>query len=374
MAGRAVWRAAVPECDRVTALWLLTVVALAALTLLTFARLGRYEITPSSLPEDPGFATISDGTAPARNGAGAIPGWEVEGDRNQITVRDGTLHLRNDDPSAGVGVRQVWRLPTEGARAFRVTATVASENIRGTRRGFRVGEVTLTSDRDIERRYFLSHHRLAGLRGTRPEGRYREIFEFPRATREIELAIRLRHATGELRVSDLRITALRERPAFAALRVALQVGWVLLLGCGCWLFWRGVDHRRSGYLLALAAAAGTALLLMPQGMRNAAITTVSELMPRVLVVGDRVAYIGHFLVFALAGGLVRLSRRGDRWPGQLALLVGLAGLLELLQYLSELRAPTLDDWLANALGAIAGWAVAALALWRRQEGQLATQR
>ena len=374
MTARTAWRTLFPECDRATAIWLLLVVVLAGLTMLTFGRLSRYEIVPWPLPDDPAFATIADGTAPVRNGHGPPRGWEVEGDRARISVRDRVLHLRNDDPDRGVGIRQVWRLPDGDTRAFRVSATLASDNIRGTRRGFRVGEVTLTADRDIERRYFLNHHRLAGLRGTRPDGLYRTLFEFPRAAREVELAIRLRHATGELRVSDLRITALRERPAFATLRAALQAAWVVLLSIGCWLFWRGVDHRGSAYLLAFASAGGTALLLMPQGMRDAAVSVLSGLLPQALVIGDRLPSLGHFTVFAVAGALVRLSRRSDRWLGQLMLLIALAGLLELLQYLSELRAPTLDDWLVNAVGALAGWLVAALVLWRRQEGQLATQR
>ena len=46
----------------------------------------------------------------------------------------------------------------------------------------------------------------------------------------------------------------------------------------------------------------------------------------------------------------------------------------MLQFLAELRSPTLDDWATNALGALLGWLPAMAWLWWRQEGQFATQR
>ena len=71
---------------------------------------------------------------------------------------------------------------------------------------------------------------------------------------------------------------------------------------------------------------------------------------------------------------MRLSRRREPWLPQLALLIGLAGLSEVLQFLAELRSPALGDWLTNALGALARLGGGQAWLWWRQDGQFATQR
>ena len=102
-------------------------------------------------------------------------------------------------------------------------------------------------------------------------------------------------------------------------------------------------------------------------------TRLIDLLPRRLLADDAVAVAGHFTIFAVAGLLVRLSRRREAWLPQVALLIGLAGLSEVLQFLAELRSPALGDWLTNALGAVQGWAVGQVWLWWRQDGQFATQ-
>ena len=132
MSAQAIWRAGLARCGNATALWLVAAALLA---------------TP--WPFDPAFATIADGTAPDRGPGDAPAGWQVEGARSGITVENGTLRLRNDDPEAGVGIRQLWQLAEDGPRTFRLTATVASDAIQGRRNGFRVGEVSLVADANM---------------------------------------------------------------------------------------------------------------------------------------------------------------------------------------------------------------------------------
>ena len=81
--------------------------------------------------------------------------------------------------------------------------------------GFKVGEVTLVADGDIQRAYFHPMHRLANLRGSHAPARYVATFKFPSGAQLVELAIRLRHATGELSVSGLELRALELRPGSA---------------------------------------------------------------------------------------------------------------------------------------------------------------
>jgi hypothetical protein len=374
MSAQARWRAALPACDTATLVWLAAAALLAVLTLVAFSQLRQYDEVRSPWPFDPGFTTLADGSAPARTPGEEPAGWQVEGAREAIVVTDGVLRLRNDDPEAGVGVRQVWRLQPGGPRTFKLSADVGSENIRGSRKGFRVGEITLVADRDIARPYFLNMHRLARRDSTRPMDRFVATFHFGQQAERAELAIRLRHATGELKVSSLKLVAMGERPLFRQVRLGLAIAWVVVMAAGLYLFGRGIDHWRSAAALAVAGIAGAGLLLMPENLRERVLEGAARFVPYHLVASDFLAAAGHFLIFAATGLLVRLSRRGDRWPGQLALLVALAGLLELLQHFAELRTPTLDDWLTNAMGAISGWSLGMAWLWWCQDGQFATQR
>lgn len=374
MTAQARWPAGLARPGTPSSLWLVLAMMLTASTLVAFKYLNQYEIVRTVWPIDPGFATIADGAAPMRAPGADDTGWQVEGDRAAVTVASGTLRLRNENPEAGVGIRQLWRLEPAGPRTFRLSADVASDGIRGSRKGFRVGEITLVADRDITRPSFLNMHRLAARNGTRPPARFVATFRFGHDAKVAELAIRLRHATGELRVSNLKLTALGERPIFRQVRLALGLCWAAMLTVGLFLFGRGIDHRGSALALGLAGLVGAALLLMPENLREETLAALAGRLPYQPVASDLLASTGHFLIFAATGLLVRLSRRGDAWSVQLALLVCLAGLSELLQYFAELRTPTLDDWVTNAVGAILGWALGMVWLWWRQDGQFATQR
>ena len=374
MTAQARWRSGLRACDTATLVWLAAAILLAAATLLAFTHVRQFDVVDSPWPFDAGFARLADGSAPARAPGEEPPGWQVEGDRSGVTLANGVLSLRNDDPELGVGVRQVWRLDPDGPRTFKLSADVGSENIQGNRKGFKVGEITLVADRDLERSFFPNNHRLARRNLTRPMDRFVATFHFARQAERAELAIRLRHATGELKVANLKVVAMVERPFFRHVRVGLAIAWISLLAAGLYLFGRGIDHRRSALALGAAGVVGTGLLLMPDVLRERVIYGVAGLLPVQVASSEFVAAAGHFVIFAMAGLLIRLSRRGDRWLPQLALLLGLAGLLELLQYFAELRTPSLDDWATNALGALLGWSLGMAWLWWHQDGQFATQR
>ncbi len=339
-------------------LWAAAVAVLAAATLFVFTDLRRYNLAVPPFAYDPGF----DGLA--------VPGdgWQVEGDRGAVSVEDGTLRLRNGVPGTSLALRQAWPLPPGGPHAFRVAATIATSGVAGGQ-----AEVAFLADADTRRGQFQTFHQLAVLHGSKAAARYVARFEFPSTAREAALVIRLTRATGELALRDLEIRALEERGLVAAGRAALQVGWGLALLGGCWLFWRGVDSPRAALALAAAASAGLVLLLLPQAGRNAIIDPLTAHLPGGRLDGEAVGDLGHLVIFAAAGLLVRLSRRREHAARQLPLLVVLAGVAELLQFLTELREPDWGDWGTNVLGALAGWLLAVLWL-RIQDGQFATQR
>lgn len=349
--------------------WLITTLLLTLLTLVVFRGMERFEPVPVDWPQDPGFEQLAaalahrsaDPTAPLPSG------WQIEGDPSQLTVERGVLRLRNTDPEASIGVRQIFELGPDDPRTFYLEAVASSRNVRGQRPGFRVGEVSFVADHDIDRSRFTSVHRLAALRGDRGPERFAQTFRFPSTAQRIELGIRLRHATGTLAVRSIRLTGLAETSAFRLTRLILTAVWTLTIMAGTVLFWRGIDDRRTGAALVAAAIAGLGLLLMPSDMREAWLMPLAQLIPGHDVDSESPAVFGHFAIFAVTGLLVRLARREEHGLIQLALLVGLAGLSELLQFMAELRTPSLDDWLTNTLGALAGWVPAALWLaWSRR--------
>lgn len=346
--------------DMAMLVWLAVVALLSVATLVVFNEIRRFNVDATPWPFDRQFAGLASGSS---------SGWEIEGDPALVSIERGTLRLRNDDPTQSVGVRQVWQLAPDGARAFRVAATLSAAGVEGPG----LGEVSLVADGDIGRGSLSAIHQLAALRGTREAARYVSRFEFPSATRQVELAIRLRHATGEITMRALEVVSLKERRLVRFGRLGLQGAWALALAIGCWLFARGIDRRRSAALLAAVGGAGLVLLLLPQTWRNAVIDPLTALLPGHLVRGEQLADLGHLAIFAVVGLLVRFSRcREPAWL-QLLLLIGFAGLAELLQFLTELRSPTLSDWLTNAIGAVAGWVPAQLWILR-QDGQFETQR
>ena len=140
----------------------------------------------------PGFATIAAGAAPSRAEGTPAPaaGWEVEGPRHRCHRHERRPAPADDDP-------QGWRRGTAALAARPGTARApsssrtpsAATNIAGGRPGFKVGEITLVADGDIQRTFFHPMHRLANLRGSRPPMRYVAHLQVPQRGR----ARRARH-------------------------------------------------------------------------------------------------------------------------------------------------------------------------------------
>ena len=76
----------------------------------------------------------------------------------------------------------------------------------------------------------------------------------------------------------------------------------------------------------------------------------------------------HALAFALVGLAFGLAYSGRRWA-LAAVSIPLIGLLELLQYLAPGRHARLEDFVVDALAAIAGFALATFAEWALARGR-----
>lgn len=326
--------------------------AVVAVTVALHGGVDRFRPDARDWVANPGFAVAA---------GGEVAGWEREGPAGAVVADgDGTVRLTNRDPEGGVGLRQVLRRAPGDAALFELSATVAAEGIAGGRKGWWPGRVTLAVPEpgglargaDVE---------LATVRGTRPGETYYRRFEVDADAPEVELALRLRLATGTLVVADLRVGALVEPPWFGTASRVLGVAWALLFAAWLALALRGVAGRGNKAALAALSAGGAALLLLPHGARDRLLDYPGEILLGDLVERESVGQAGHFVLFLALGWLARRLRPRD--PVALQLLVlGLAGGAgELAQLLADGRRPTLADWAINASGAALGVATVGLA-------------
>ena len=72
--------------------------------------------------------------------------------------------------------------------------------------------------------------------------------------------------------------------------------------------------------------------------------------------------VEHAVAYTSTAFLMRLGYPGHGMRRTAAALIGYAGVLELLQYLSPGRHPGLDSWIASSVGVILGVQAARLAL------------
>jgi hypothetical protein len=324
----------------------------AALTGALYGLADRYEPDGRAWLANPGFAP---------DPAGRPAGWEIEGPPGAVqALAGGGVRLTNLDPAGRVGLRQVLRRERGDASVFDLAAVVASEGIAGGRPGWRPGRVTLAVDgEDDEVRG--RHVELANVRGSSPPRVHQRRFTFGARIGAVELALRLRTATGSLVVRDLSITGLVERPGFRAAAWALRAAWAGLFAGWLWLGLRGL-RRPGGRLVLGASATGAALLLLlPVDLRHALTEEVSRKLLGGLVSAETAGQVGHVAIFLTLGWLVRWLRPRDPLPLSLAALTFAAGAAELAQFLADARQPSADDWACNALGAALGVGLAWLA-------------
>ncbi len=325
----------------------------AAATVWTYGWLDRYQPDGRGWLPEPAFAS----------------GWEVEGPLGAVVTDRGTARLTNTDPEGGVGLRRLLRRVPGDAAVFDLSAVVSTDGLSGGRPRWRGGRVTFSERSRGERmgdQGSVSFPRgrnveLANIRENRAPALYRKRFVIGSDTPAVELAIRLRHASGTLTVSDLRIEGHVERPAFRLAAASLRIGWTLLFLSGLVLTLRRIHGTRRRAVMTALALAGAAIVLTPHSLRETITDFASDDLLGGAVGPETAAGIGHFWLFLALGFATRMLRPRDRLSLQLVALVLLAGASELAQLMADARNPSLADWAADGLGAVVGLVAAWLA-------------
>lgn len=319
---------------------------MAALTAALYGRADRYEPDGRAWLANPGLVP---------DAAGLPAGWEVEGPPGSVEAVTGGVRLTNRDPDGFVGLRQVIRRERGEAAVFDLSAVVSGEGIAGGRPGWRPGRVTVAPDPGPDAEPVRGDHvELMNVRGTRAPRAYQHRFRFGDRTEAVELAFRLRTATGALVVRDLSVTGMVERPGFRAAATGLRAAWAALFAGWLWLAWTGLARPVDRLLVGALATGAATLLLLPVDLRQALTEEVSRRLLGGVVGSGTAAQLGHVGLFLAIGWLARRLRPGDTLPRLLPAMVLLAGVGELAQYLADARHPSLEDWGCNALGATLG--------------------
>jgi hypothetical protein len=333
-----------PPAHALTLLALTLLVAALTAALYNFA--DRYQPDGRAWLANPALAPAVPGGPPA--------GWHVDGPPTAVqALAGGGVRLTNLDPAGGIGLRQILRRERGDAAVFDLTATIGSEGIAGGRPGWRPARVTLAEfgeDDNVRG----GHVELATVRGTSPPRTYRRRFTFGDGIDAVELALRLRTATGSFVVRDLSLTGLVERPGFRAAAWTLRAAWAALFAGWLWLGLRGLTRPTDRLLLGASVTGGALLLLLPVDVRHALTEEVSRRLLGGVVSADVAAQLGHIGIFLALGWLTRWLRPRDPLALALAALALVAGAAELAQFMADARHPSLEDWACNALGAALG--------------------
>lgn len=164
--------------------------------------------------------------------------WQIVGTPAEVRTDRDEVRLVNHDPNALVMLRMVRDVTPSVTGLFRVTATIAADDVVPNRPDYPFAEMTLQAGKALADGG-TANDRVAALRGTLPAKRYTRELQLGTGTDRVVLTIRLPYATGAVTVQHLRLNGYRTRLVYDAANAALLAGWAVLLLTGAFLFWRG---------------------------------------------------------------------------------------------------------------------------------------
>ena len=287
----------------------------------------------------------------------ALASFETSG---KVTIQSGamTLDAAADDPYASA-MLTFPRL--SGETAYSVRAEVQLNGVQGGGRPWERARIYLTGRSRSGDLAPDRHSDLLRAQGNRNWWTVEGSLRPPNNAVEAVLVVRLHRASGQLQLRSLHVQALGEPAAYRITRQALVVAWI------GWLIWGGLLVRSQvppWILLALTVGGmlAGALFMAPHEVRQVLIGSTAELIGWHGRTGW-LAKLGHFLIFATMSGVSRLALARVPWMVLLILLVLLAGVGEMVQFLAVDRSPSLRDWAINNAGVFTGFAAASLMLW-----------
>jgi hypothetical protein len=318
---------------------------LSALTVATFALVPRYQDQGEPVADNLDF----------RSG---FAGWQTSGIITLDETELGHATLQNRDPGQIVHLYRQINLP-RGRTHLLVSADVATSQVQAGEEDWHRARIFF--GQQAPDGSFLWHrpHDVALLVGTSGRHNVREVFEIGPTIGHGLLGIELAHATGMFEIANLRVERLEELTGFRLAATLVVAVWCLLVA---WVGFRiidSIDSTRLRILLGVTAAVALVGVFMPTTIRQ---TMVNAFASGFGLQGMEPDSIGHMAIFALLACVVRWGRRQDpllcHGTGWLMVAVS----TEVLQLFTADRDASLGDWLADAIGASLGLAIAEVGL------------
>ncbi|MEY4979219.1 MAG: hypothetical protein RLZZ352_1489 [Pseudomonadota bacterium] len=285
----------------------------------------------------------------------------------QYTVQlSGALLLESADQKAHRGLIWTYPVPPE-AQAVRVQGRV---EIRHVTQGEKHWERASVALRQIDAQKKPRERSVFGETGTRSET-LDEVQQLNPDTTSVQLLVRLLRASGSMRVQDLSLSFVAERPSVQWAIKGLWLVWTWALASLVWAWLRGA---RQPWSLVTGAVLVLSAVTLPGAWRDAlAQWLITGLgLPASQVLSPQVDVYVHSLMFWLLAVLLGLNR--PDWPlwrcaGE---LVALAACTEVVQLLVPGRSAEWFDWGVDTACLTLGLLM--VAVWRYRAGRSGAAR
>lgn len=325
---------------------LIAIVLIQFLTVVLLKNTERFYVEKQQLLNDPEFLQ-------------ADTYWRQQGE-GYVQPNGKAISLVNDE-KANHFISQT--VPIEQPGHYRVNFEAAVHNVASVAKNYGGAEVIVVyrnsggMTNGHGKRLFLES-------GSKPLAPYSRTIHLGREIGSVDIAARLKNASGKLTVSSIELSRLQELPLFKRIKFALLAIWVLLFAAFGWVALR-VFTRTHAILLAGVLFVGLVGVLLPDGLMTSLNSLVKGLLPTTVIAaagkvlanlfgytnlggsGAEIGKMGHFAVFLILGVIAGLNFRKTGAVFSLALIAVFASLTEVLQLLVVGRTASVNDFLID---------------------------
>lgn len=334
---------------------LVAVVLLQVLTVVLLTNTERFYVEKQQLLNDPEFV---QGTA----------FWKQDG--NGFIQHNGSAVSVVSDEKISHAIYQT--IPIEESGHFTVSFESAISNVSTVAEGYGGAELVvvyrnkLGSTNGHGKRLFMAS-------GTRPMAPYSRTLHLGREIGSVDIAARLRNASGKFTVMNLQVSQLQELSLFKKIKYALIALWLLVFSAFVWIAFRVLSLPQT-ILLGGALVVGLVGVMLPDGLMTSVNSLVSSLLPTRLIASagnalaglfgysslgssGEIGKMGHFAVFLILGAIAGFNFRKIGVVFGVAVLAAFASLTEALQLLVVGRNTSINDFLIDVTGGVIGMGI-----------------
>lgn len=335
--------------------WLVlaVVVLLQLLTILLLTNTERFYVEKQQLLNDPEFVQ------------GAVF-WKQSG--NGYLQHNGKTVSVISDEKASHAIYQT--LPIEQPGHFTVSFESAISNVATVAEGYGGAELVvvyrnkLGSTNGHGKRLFLAS-------GTRPMAPYSRTLHLGSEIGSVDIAVRLKNASGKFTVTNLQVSQLQEFPLFKKIKFTLFAMWLSVFVVFGWIAFRVLALPQT-VVLSGVLVVGLVGVMLPDGLMTSLNGIVSSLLPTTLIAaagnalaglfgytslgasGAEIGKMGHFAVFLILGTIAGCNFRKIGAMFGVAVIAAFASLTEALQLLVVGRTTSINDFFIDVSGGVIG--------------------